>query len=206
MATQTNQLSGVQTVSTTESEISQKPLGRFGQCSALQAGEAAKILLGLYPKGQVDDPDTYAAGIATILAAYPTDVVQQICSPWGLPTRVKWLPSVYEVKEACEIAMGPYYAQEAKKQHEEEMGAQKLAHERKYGPIPLTEEQRAANVARFNKILAQFKKDVPVESSRPKIVGDLTIAEAELKLQQIKPIGPELGDDLRRLTGVKSEE
>lgn len=74
----------------------------------LEAAQAAKLLLGCYRSGDANDPDIYVRAVASVLAEYPSEVIRGVCNPrCGLPAKSKWLPTVSEVKEACEIAMAP---------------------------------------------------------------------------------------------------
>jgi hypothetical protein len=62
----------------------------------------AKILLGCYRTGDANDPETYVAAIAAILARYPEDVMTSVTHPaTGLPSKKGWLPTVKEVVDAC---------------------------------------------------------------------------------------------------------
>lgn len=63
----------------------------------------AKVLAGCYRKDDAADPETYAAAISAILTEYPEDIVMRVTDPRsGLPARLQWLPSVKEVRDACE--------------------------------------------------------------------------------------------------------
>jgi hypothetical protein len=60
-------------------------------------------MFGCYRKGEANDPETYTMAIAATLAEYPSEVMQHVTDPrTGLPAKCKWLPSVAEVREACE--------------------------------------------------------------------------------------------------------
>lgn len=73
------------------------------------------MLFGCYRKGEAEDPDTYAAAVAAVLAAYPTPIVYRVTDPLrGLPGRSRWLPTVAEVRDACEMEMAPQRASEAR--------------------------------------------------------------------------------------------
>lgn len=88
------------TASSTESPTSN------ARCPMQQATKAAQILLGCYRKGDAADPDTYAAAVAATLALFPTRVVLEVASPTkGLPSRLKFLPAVAEVRDACEAIL-----------------------------------------------------------------------------------------------------
>jgi hypothetical protein len=61
------------------------------------------LLFGCYRKGDANDPEIYTAAIAATLADYPAEVVEYVTDPrTGLPSKLKWLPTVAEVREACE--------------------------------------------------------------------------------------------------------
>ena len=61
------------------------------------------MLFGCYRKGDANDPDTYTAAIAAILAEYPVDVIRDVTDPRvGLPRKLSWLPTVKEVSDACD--------------------------------------------------------------------------------------------------------
>jgi hypothetical protein len=67
-----------------------------------------KLLLGCYREGQVRDSAVYASAVATVLSRYPEAVVMKVTDPAdGLPSRCEWLPTVAEVKAACERLMEP---------------------------------------------------------------------------------------------------
>jgi hypothetical protein len=70
--------------------------------------EAVKRLIGAYRKGEAEDAETYTRSIAIVLAAYPQEVVYRVTDPRnGIQSRSQWLPTVHEVKEACEREMLP---------------------------------------------------------------------------------------------------
>jgi hypothetical protein len=67
------------------------------------ATERALLLLGSYRKGEADDPDTYVTAIAAVLTLYDPAIVARVTDPrTGIAGRVKWLPTVHEVRAACE--------------------------------------------------------------------------------------------------------
>ena len=73
----------------------------------------ATRLFGYYRASEANDPETFIAGATVTLARYPEAVVRNICDPVrGLPSTAKWLPSIAEIREACEQAMAPRYAEE----------------------------------------------------------------------------------------------
>lgn len=70
--------------------------------------ERARTLFGCYRKGDAHDPETYVAAVAAVLSEYPDDTIWTVTDPRaGLPSKVGWLPTVKEVKDACEAHYGP---------------------------------------------------------------------------------------------------
>lgn len=63
----------------------------------------AKLLLGCYRMGDANDPEVYTAAIIAILSDYPESIIREVVDPRvGLPSKVQWLPTPKEVKEACD--------------------------------------------------------------------------------------------------------
>lgn len=78
------------------------------------AADRARLLLGCYRTGDANDPDTYVAAIAAILARYPQNIITAVTHPAsGLPVKCNWLPTVKEVSDACEAEIAPIAAREA---------------------------------------------------------------------------------------------
>lgn len=78
------------------------------QRQAAYAVERAEVLFGCYRKGDANDPETYVAAIAAVLADYPAETIRFVTDPrTGIPSRVSWMPTVGEVKRACEDHYGP---------------------------------------------------------------------------------------------------
>lgn len=97
------------------------------------AADRARLLLGCYRTGDANDPETYVAAIAAVLARYPEEIITAVTHPVsGIAVEVKWLPSVLEVKEACERAILPIRNQAAReKRIAEQMEARRLEDEAK---------------------------------------------------------------------------
>lgn len=74
------------------------------QVRNLAAAMAAKVLLGCYRSGEANDPEVYITAVVATLAQYPEHVIRAVCDPrTGLPSRSKWLPTVSEVREECDV-------------------------------------------------------------------------------------------------------
>lgn len=76
------------------------------------AAERARLLFGCYRKGEANDPETYAAALAAILAEYPREVIVKVTDPRvGLARTNKFIPSVAEVSEACDKSKATFEAE-----------------------------------------------------------------------------------------------
>jgi len=75
--------------------------GRNQACDAETASSLARRLIGMYPAREVHDARAYAAGMTAVLMSHPADFVRRVCDPVrGLPSRLKWLPTLADVTEA----------------------------------------------------------------------------------------------------------
>jgi hypothetical protein len=73
----------------------------------------ATRLFGCYRASDANDPRTYIAAATATLACYPEPIVRLVCDPVsGLPSQDKWLPSIAEIRVACDRLMAPAHAQE----------------------------------------------------------------------------------------------
>ncbi len=83
------------------------------QASTLTDPRTARLwtdqLLSYYPQTTPVDV-TFLEAIAEILASYPEKVVSKICNrTCGLPVRTQFLPTLKEIKDACEEEMRAVY-------------------------------------------------------------------------------------------------
>jgi hypothetical protein len=68
----------------------------------------AKLLLGCFRTGDATDPEVYTRAVVMVLADYPDDVIERVVDPrTGIPSRMNWLPTIAEIKSACEDIEGP---------------------------------------------------------------------------------------------------
>ncbi len=73
------------------------------QNSQPYAASRAGLMFACYRKAEATDPEIYAAAVAAVLSDYPQAVIDYVTDPrTGLPVKSKWLPTVFEVKQACE--------------------------------------------------------------------------------------------------------
>lgn len=69
------------------------------------ATKRARLMFGCYRKGDANDPDTYVAAVAAILADYDDDVIRRVTDPrTGIARKLKFMPNPAEVAEECDHA------------------------------------------------------------------------------------------------------
>jgi hypothetical protein len=106
--------------------------------------QRAQILLGCYRRDDAADPETYGGAVAAVLAEYPPDIVQRVTDPRsGIPSRSQWLPTVKEVRDACEEIDQRRRAMAQMKKHEAEQLAARKAAELSRDRRPTYEELKA---------------------------------------------------------------
>jgi hypothetical protein len=114
---QTNQFMTLHVASRTVSIPGKSPSANLlpaqSGCSEPVAIDRARILIGSYRRGEAEDKEIYVGAIAAILACYPESVARFVTDPrTGLSGAIDWLPSVAQVKAACERAMQPLRAEQ----------------------------------------------------------------------------------------------
>lgn len=66
------------------------------------AASRAALMFGCYRKAEASDPEIYAAATSAVLSEYSQEIIDYVTDPrTGLPSNSQWLPSVYEVRKAC---------------------------------------------------------------------------------------------------------
>jgi hypothetical protein len=85
-------------------------------CTSETAIERTALLLGCYRKGDAEDPEIYSAAVAAVLSTYPDAIALKVTDPRsGIASRSQWLPTVAEIRGACEKEMAPILAEEARR-------------------------------------------------------------------------------------------
>ena len=102
-----------------------------------------EIMLSCYRKDEAHNPEVYSSAVSAVLAdGYSRDIVDFVTDPrTGLPSRNKFLPSVAEVREACEMLMGPRRQYEDKlKRRAEQLDARDEWNKPRTGPRKTADE------------------------------------------------------------------
>jgi len=91
--------------------------GQPQYCPTSVAAERATLLTGCYRKGDAEDPEIYSIALISVLSNYPEDVVRLVTDPrTGIAGQSQWLPTIAEVRHACENAMMPRRLAEEREQ------------------------------------------------------------------------------------------
>lgn len=161
-------------------------------CSMTVAAERAQLLLGCYRPGDANDPEIYAAGIVDILRSYPEDVVRRVTAPrTGLPGRLKWLPTIAEVRQACEAEMAPQ-RREAER-NRRITSADRLLAAPERGPRKTYDELVAECERRGGMVPRPKERRGSTEEERREAEREL----AALKARAAEPSGIRASDELR---------
>lgn len=134
-----------------------------------------------------------------MLADYPVDVIHAVCDPRsGIASRLKWLPTIAEVKEACEREMIPI-AREIERQRQRDVCAKMIEGQRearpsldelkaKFGPNwgikDAAEESSAARSEAFERASARSEAAIIAEwgDEKPPTICGVPISKSLAKL------------------------
>ena len=112
------------------------------------------MMFGCYRKQDANDPEIYVAAVTAILSEYPDSVIETVTDPrTGLPSKIKWLPTVAEVKSECESHMYRVRYQEAWNKRAADQAAEREASK----PSPETQKKIGDGLA---ELVAQLKAGI----------------------------------------------
>jgi hypothetical protein len=133
-------------------------------CDPQTAAALATILFGCYRASEANDPETFIAAAAAMLARYPTEIVIAVTDPvCGLASTNKWLPSIAEVREACEQAMAPRYVEE-RRQNERAHTERVIA---RVGKAPIGSPEHMRVLRSFKDLRAAMEAKPDPQGSKP---------------------------------------
>lgn len=72
-----------------------------------RAKRAVSRLLKFYPPLDVGNPEVFIAGIVSIFAQYPTELMAAAVDPRGIPRRLKNLTNLAAIEEVCRDLYAP---------------------------------------------------------------------------------------------------
>src|SRR5262245_40107760 len=153
------------------------PAGRLTTLSA-----AADRLLSFYPQAQPPDPRTYLAGLVTIFQKYSIRAVAAAIDPArGLPSKLKFLPTLAEVNSFCEEFDRPATIernhQAAIAAHIEDRRKREEEERRWPGPI-------------FQRALAEARSAMSAPLPRPSLKSGDTVTWGDMEASNKRAHGP----------------
>lgn len=144
-------------------------------CPPSVAAERATIMLGCYRRGDVADSEIFTRGVISILCEYPERVVRLITDPArGLPGRVQWLPTLAEIRAACEAEHAPTVRAQERERRRLEQWRERLA------PPAVTEEGRARALAHWERRKAEMTGETVEDKQRSLVEAEKRLADAQL--------------------------
>lgn len=161
-------------------------------CSPSSAASRARILIGCYRKGEAADGEVYVSALVSVLCRYPEAVVKSVTDPaTGLPGSVQWLPTIAEVKAACEAAMAPIYRERQRAQIANQAALLPA-------PAPATAEERLRAVDHWEQIVRPKIVDAGPPKENP--------VEAEVRLRERGLSGLHLGPEITKILDAMRDQ
>lgn len=160
-------------------------------CPAPAASRYAGILLGCFRRGEAEDGPVYVRAVVALLTSYPEAIVKAVCDPrGGLPSHSQFLPTIYEIRVACEKRLRPLLDAEARRRRDETNEADR--------PAPVSEE----GAARRKAFIADWRRRTAVAGERDIDPGR---ADRELRdLCAVHGVDPDSLADRPRMRSPKS--
>jgi hypothetical protein len=99
-------------------------------------------MLDCFRTGEANNPEVFVTAIAATLARYPDQVIYDVTDPrTGIPSKISWMPTIKDVREACDRAYAPIQQQVERERRIAEQLAAREAEENK--PRPTLEQLQA---------------------------------------------------------------
>lgn len=133
-----------------------------GLCDPPLAARLAARLFGCYRANEANDPEAFLAAATATLSEYPEMIARRVA--YGLPSRTKWLPSIAELRAACEDAIAPDREAERRARRRRESEAVLSGH----CPAPGERARVAAIAAKLSLELAPYY-DAPGETPEARL-------------------------------------
>lgn len=182
-----------------------------GKTDVETAVDRARILLGCYRRDDAADPETYAGAVAAVLAEYAPDIVRSVTDPRsGLPSKQQWLPSVKEVRDACEVIDGHKRRMAERAERErEQLEARRIEQEKaarkptldelkaKYGPqwgLKVEEENKQAKARQMATLQEANRRAFVAECKEAGISPDSSVSPSLAALMKRSKLGPNVSE------------
>lgn len=124
----------------------------------MQAAAVAKKILGFYPEIPASDPETFAAGLVTILSHYPSEVQWRAADPvFGVPGKLRFL-NLAAIRDLLD-KLGEEYAIQCRREEMERIA--------KLPPPPEPDEAMKARIREQFRQLSEHLKSGFSPSTQP---------------------------------------
>lgn len=122
------------------------------RCTEKEAAELVTVLMGCYRRGEVESPEIFVRAAIAMFRTFPFSACRAVVDPVkGLPSKLKWLPSIAEIREALDAEIAPSLRM-AERENARRQAAPLLA-----APV-VTAEQRERAVARWEAMRVGFAR------------------------------------------------
>jgi hypothetical protein len=134
------------------------------------AVKRARLLVGCYRREDFSDVEIAGRAFVSVLARYPESVVIAVTEPaTGIPSKLKWPPSIAEVVNACNEEMAPIL-----REFDRKMVAHR--HARLLAAPPPGPKMTIAEMeAKLGRKLSGFAKGFPNDGYRERVAADLEL-------------------------------
>jgi len=188
---------------------SQKPqseeTSRSGHDRAYLAKKVATIF-ACYRKDEAHNPEMYAAAVTAVMSDFPREVIDFVIDPrTGILGVSKFMPSVAEIKEACENAHRKMCED---RERERRIQAQLAARDEVYvSPLDAARLKQVSAAwldrsdPRAQELAGSKPKAPPTEDEKRALTDDAKAAGAAISGMQLRP---ETLDHMRSVDAVRS--
>lgn len=121
-------------------------------CSREQALKYATVLFGCYRRGDAESPEIYINAAVSVMTCYSETIVRSITDPRsGLPSTSKFLPTIFEIRAACDAKIKPLIDAEKRMKTERENAADR------------PKESTPEDAARRKAFIAKWREDMEAQ-------------------------------------------
>lgn len=148
-------------------------------CSTEVAEGLALLILGAYRDATLTSPDVFISTASAVISGFTEEIAREAFNPrTGLQTRSKWLPTISEIREACEKVGGEIANRERRRM----LNTHRVLIDTPYGPKPEAEGLALLQGPDARRRLTQEEREALAERLQREVRAN---AEA-LRLQDIE--------------------